>query len=36
VNNIKQIYWVMKSGKLIEEDKLPLAGGPMPLRRASR
>jgi hypothetical protein len=36
VNNMKQIVWVMKGGQLIDEDKLPLAGGPRPLRRAQR
>lgn len=36
VNNIKQIVWVMKSGQLIDEDKLPLAGGRRPLRRDQR
>lgn len=36
VNNMKKIYWVMKAGRLIDEDKLPLAGGPRPLRREQR
>jgi imidazolonepropionase-like amidohydrolase len=36
VNNMKQIYWVMKGGELIDEDKLPLAGGSRPLRRERR
>ena len=36
VNNMKQIFWVMKGGQLIDEDKLPLAGGPRPLRRDQR
>jgi imidazolonepropionase-like amidohydrolase len=36
VNNMKQIVWVMKSGQLVDEDKLPLAGGPRPLRRPQR
>ena len=36
VNNIKQIVWVMKAGQLVDEDKLPLAGGPRPLRRPQR
>jgi imidazolonepropionase-like amidohydrolase len=36
VNNMKKIYWVMKAGQLIDEDKLPLAGGPRPLRRDRR
>lgn len=36
VNNAKQIVWVMKNGMLIDEDKLPLAGGTQPLRRAER
>jgi imidazolonepropionase-like amidohydrolase len=36
VNNVKQIVWVMKGGQLIDEDRLPLAGGPRPLRRAQR
>lgn len=36
VNNMKQIYWVMKAGRLIDEDKLPLAGGSRPLRREQR
>ena len=36
VNNIKQLVWVMKGGQLVDEDKLPLAGGPRPLRRPER
>ena len=36
VNNMKQIVWVMKAGKLVDEDKLPLAGGQRPLRRDVR
>lgn len=36
INNAKAIIWVMKAGELIDEDKLPLAGGPRPLRRAER
>ena len=36
VNNVKQIVWVMKGGQLIDEDKLPLAGGSRPLRRSQR
>ncbi|TKW73674.1 MAG: hypothetical protein DI610_09270, partial [Staphylococcus hominis] len=36
VNNVKQIVWVMKEGRLIDEDKLPLAGGKRPLRRPER
>lgn len=36
VNNAKQIVWVMKNGQLIDEDKLPLAGGQRSLRRPQR
>lgn len=36
INNAKAIVWVMKDGKLIDEDKLPLAGGKRPLRRSQR
>ncbi len=36
INNAKKIEWVMKGGKLVDEDKLPLAGGSRPLRRATR
>jgi imidazolonepropionase-like amidohydrolase len=36
VNNMKQIVWVMKDGQLIDEDRLPLAGGARPLRRPQR
>jgi len=36
VNNMKQIYWVMKAGRLVDEDNLPLAGGSRPLRREQR
>lgn len=36
INNAKQIVWVMKGGALVDEDKLPLAGGARPLRRAQR
>lgn len=36
INNAKQIVWVMKGGELIDEDKLPLAGGNFPLRREQR
>lgn len=36
INNAKQIVWVMKNGALIDEDKLPLAGGKRPLRRQAR
>lgn len=36
VENMKRIVMVMKDGQLIDEDKLPLAGGQMPLRRAVR
>lgn len=36
VNNMKQILLVMKEGKLIDEDELPLAGGARPLRRDQR
>ncbi|WP_136163429.1 amidohydrolase family protein [Sphingomonas flavalba] len=36
IDNAKKIVWVMKNGALIDEDKLPLAGGPRPLRRAVR
>ena len=33
ISNAKAIVFVMKQGVLIDEDKLPLAGGPQPLRR---
>lgn len=36
INNAKQIVWVMKGGDLVDEDKLPLAGGQRPLRRDRR
>jgi imidazolonepropionase-like amidohydrolase len=36
INNAKQIVWVMKGGALVDEDKLPLAGGTRPLRRTQR
>ena len=36
VENIKKIEFVMKGGRLVDEDKLQLAGGPRPLRRAQR
>ena len=36
INNVKQIVWVMKAGQLVDEDKLPLAGGRRPLRRDQR
>ncbi|PEQ13081.1 hypothetical protein B2G71_09690 [Novosphingobium sp. PC22D] len=36
IDNAKRIVWVMKNGKLIDEDKLPLAGGQRPLRRSQR
>lgn len=36
INNAKQIIWVMKGGALVDEDKLPLAGGSRPLRRPAR
>ncbi|MBB5684785.1 amidohydrolase family protein [Sphingobium boeckii] len=36
INNAKDIVFVMKGGKLIDEDKLPLPGGGRPLRRAAR
>lgn len=32
VNNAKAIVFVMKGGKLVDESKLPLAGGPQPRR----
>jgi imidazolonepropionase-like amidohydrolase len=36
INNAKAIVLVMKDGTLIDEDKLPLAGGKQALRRAQR
>lgn len=36
INNAKAILAVMKEGKLIDEDRLPLAGGRRPLRRDQR
>ena len=36
INNAKQIVAVIKGGVLIDEDKLPLAGGRRPLRRGQR
>jgi imidazolonepropionase-like amidohydrolase len=36
INNAKAIVLVMKDGKVIDEDKLPLAGGRRPLRREQR
>lgn len=36
INNAKQIVWVMKDGKLVDEDRLPLAGGQRSLRRDQR
>jgi imidazolonepropionase-like amidohydrolase len=36
INNAKAILLVMKDGKVIDEDKLPLAGGRRPLRREQR
>ncbi len=36
INNAKAIWAVMKDGKLIDEDKLPLPGGKRPLRRDVR
>ncbi len=36
ISNAKAIVWVMKGGVLIDEDKLPLAGGTQPLRRTQR
>jgi imidazolonepropionase-like amidohydrolase len=36
VNNMKRIEFVMKAGQLVDEDKLMLAGGQRPLRRAQR
>ena len=36
INNAKRIVWVMKDGKLVDEDRLPLAGGQRPLRRQER
>ena len=36
INNAKQIVAVIKDGVLIDEDKLPLAGGARPLRRGQR
>jgi imidazolonepropionase-like amidohydrolase len=32
VENVKQIVFVMKAGQLVDESKLPLAGGPRPRR----
>jgi imidazolonepropionase-like amidohydrolase len=34
VENIKKIVFVMKGGELVDESKLPLAGGPQPRRFA--
>lgn len=36
INNAKAIVLVMKEGRLINEDELPLAGGRRPLRRQQR
>ncbi|WP_129794540.1 amidohydrolase family protein [Sphingosinicella sp. CPCC 101087] len=36
IDNAKQIVWVMKAGQLVDEDRLPLAGGRRPLRRDQR
>jgi imidazolonepropionase-like amidohydrolase len=36
IDNAKQIVWVMKAGQLVDEDRLPLAGGQRPLRRDQR
>ncbi|MGS1015835.1 amidohydrolase family protein [Allosphingosinicella humi] len=36
INNAKAIVLVMKDGVLVDEDKLPLAGGKQALRRAQR
>jgi len=33
VNNMKAIVMVMKAGVMIDESKLPLAGGPQKKRR---
>lgn len=32
VENVKKIVWVMKGGQLVDESRLPLAGGPRPRR----
>jgi imidazolonepropionase-like amidohydrolase len=32
INNVKKIAFVMKGGQIIDESKLPLAGGPQPRR----
>ena len=32
IDNVKQIAWVMKSGQIVDESKLPLAGGKQPRR----
>lgn len=36
INNAKAIVAVIKAGRLIDEDALPLAGGRQPLRRGAR
>ena len=33
INNAKEIVAVIKSGDVVDEDKLPLAGGPQKRRR---
>jgi imidazolonepropionase-like amidohydrolase len=33
INNAKEIVAITKSGEIIDEDKLPLAGGPQKRRR---
>jgi imidazolonepropionase-like amidohydrolase len=32
IDNVKQIAWVMKAGQIVDESKLPLAGGKQPRR----
>ncbi len=32
INNVKKIAWVMKAGQIVDESKLPLAGGKQPRR----
>ncbi|MGZ6020708.1 MAG: amidohydrolase family protein [Phenylobacterium sp.] len=32
INNVKKIAFVMKAGQIVDESKLPLAGGPQPRR----
>ena len=33
VNNIKKIALVIKNGEIVDESRLPLAGGPQPRRQ---